>query len=128
MKKIDSLNLVPFIDIMLVLLVIVLVSASFSVSSQLPIQIPKVDEGATNSTDSKRLNIAIDKDGKMYVNNQSVDKVELYGYLRSVENDTNIVIKADKDANVQQFVDVMAALQYFGLTNVFTEVIQEYAN
>ena len=32
MKKIDSLNLVPFIDIMLVLLVIVLVSASFSVA------------------------------------------------------------------------------------------------
>ncbi len=126
MKKIDSLNLVPFIDIMLVLLVIVLVSASFSVSSQLPIQIPKVDEGAQNSVDSKRLHIALDKDGKIYVNTQAVDKVELYGYLRSVDTDTNIVIKADKDANVQQFVDVMAALQYFGLTNVFTEVIQEY--
>lgn len=125
MKKIDSLNLVPFIDIMLVLLVIVLMSASFSVSSQLPIQIPKVDEGAQNSIEQKRIHIALDKDGKIYVNSQPVDKVSLYGYLRSIETDTNIIIKADRDANMQQFVDIMAALQYFGLTQVFTEVSQE---
>lgn len=125
MKKIDSLNLVPFIDIMLVLLVIVLMSASFSVSSQLPIQIPKVDEGAQNSLESKRIHIALDKNGKIYVNSQPVDKAALDGYLRSVQEDTNIIIKADKDANVQQFIDIMAALQYFGLTQVFTEVSQE---
>lgn len=125
MKKIDSLNLVPFIDIMLVLLVIVLMSASFSVSSQIPIQIPKVDEGAQNSIEQNHINIALDKNGKIYVNNQQVDKASLYGYLRSVESSTNIIIKADKDANVQQFVDVMDALQYFGLTQVFTEVSQE---
>lgn len=122
MKKIDSLNLVPFIDIMLVLLVIVLVSASFSVSSQLPIQIPKVDEEIQSSTISKQVNIAINKDGELYINTQPVDKLELYGYLRSVDSDSNIIIKADKDANVQQFIDVMSALQYFGLTNVYTEV------
>lgn len=126
MKKIDSLNLVPFIDIMLVLLVIVLVSASFSVSSQLPIQIPKVDEEMQSNVDSKQINLALDKDGRIFVNAQVVDKVQLYGYLRSVSEDTSIIIKADKDANVQQFIDVMAALQYFGLTKVFTEVEQEH--
>lgn len=124
MKKIDSLNLVPFIDIMLVLLVIVLMSASFSVSSQLPIQIPQVDEGAQSNTESKRIHIALDKDGKIYIDTQQVDKVSMYGYLRSVDSETNVVIKADKDASVQQFVDIMAALQYFGLSNVFTEVEQ----
>ena len=126
MKKIDSLNLVPFIDIMLVLRVIVLVSASFSVSSQLPIQIPKVDEEMQSNVDSKQINLALDKDGRIFVNAQVVDKVQLYGYLRSVSEDTSIIIKADKDANVQQFIDVMAALQYFGLTKVFTEVEQEH--
>ena len=124
MKKIDSLNLVPFIDIMLVLLVIVLMSASFSVSSQLPIQIPQVDEGAQNSLESKRIHIALDKDGKMYINSQQVDKVAMQGYLRSLDSKTSVIIKADKDANVQQFVEIMSALQYFGLTNVFTEVEQ----
>ena len=126
MKKIDSLNLVPFIDIMLVLLVIVLVSASFSVSSQLPIQIPKADDALESSVDSKRLNIALSKEGAIYINSQQVDKVEMHGYLRSLDSDTTIVIKADKDANVQGFIDIMSALQYFGLTNVFTEVEEGY--
>lgn len=125
MKKIDSLNLVPFIDIMLVLLVIVLVSASFSVSSQLPIQIPKVDEEVSSSLDSKQVNIALDKDGGIYINSQQVDKISLYGYLRSLDSDTSVIIKADKDANVQGFIDIMSALQYFGLTSVYTEVQQE---
>ncbi|MWV62753.1 biopolymer transporter ExbD [Helicobacter saguini] len=126
MKKIDSLNLVPFIDIMLVLLVIVLVSASFSVSSQLPIQIPKVDEETQSSLDSKQINIALDKDGDIYINSQQVDKIAMYGYLRSLESDISVIIKADKDANVQGFIDIMSALQYFGLTNVYTEVQQDY--
>ncbi|EMZ41404.1 MULTISPECIES: ExbD/TolR family protein [Helicobacter] len=124
MKKIDSLNLVPFIDIMLVLLVIVLMSASFSVSSQLPIQIPQIDEGAQSNMESKRIHIALDKEGKIYINTQQVDKASMYGYLRGLDTQTNVIIKADKDANVQQFVEIMAALQYFGLTNVFTEVEQ----
>ena len=125
MKKIDSLNLVPFIDIMLVLLVIVLMSASFSVSSQLPIQIPQVDEGAQNSLESKRIHIALDERiGGIIINTQQVDKVAMQGYLRSLDSKTSVIIKADKDANVQQFVEIMAALQYFGLTNVFTEVEQ----
>ena len=124
MKKIDSLNLVPFIDIMLVLLVIVLMSASFSVSSQLPIQIPQVDEGAQSSLESKRIHIALDKEGRIFINTQQVDKVAMQGYLRSLDSKTSVIIKADKDANVQQFVEIMAALQYFGLTNVFTEVEQ----
>ncbi|WP_419880016.1 ExbD/TolR family protein [Helicobacter saguini] len=116
----------PFIDIMLVLLVIVLVSASFSVSSQLPIQIPKVDEETQSSLDSKQINIALDKDGDIYINSQQVDKIAMYGYLRSLESDISVIIKADKDANVQGFIDIMSALQYFGLTNVYTEVQQDY--
>lgn len=122
MKKIDSLNLVPFIDIMLVLLVIVMMTASFNVSSKLPIQIPKVDEGAENATPPNRINIAFDKDGHIYVNNQQVDRASLYGFLRTASEDTSVIIKADKDASVQQFMDIMSALNYFGLTKVFTEV------
>ncbi len=122
MKKIDSMNLVPFIDIMLVLLVIVMVSASFNASSNLPIQIPKVDEKQESVTPPKRLNIAFDKSGAIFVDSQSVDKAGLYAFLRQVDSNTSIIIKADKDASVQQFIDVMSALSYFGLTNVFTEV------
>ncbi|RDU73419.1 biopolymer transporter ExbD [Helicobacter aurati] len=126
MKKIDSLNLVPFIDIMLVLLVIVLVSASFTTSSQLPIQIPKVDDNPSVSAESKQVHIALDKAGNIYIDSQVVDKASLFSYLRNFDIETNIILKADKDASVQQFIDVMSTLQFLGLTKVFTEVESNY--
>ncbi|STQ86547.1 biopolymer transporter ExbD [Helicobacter muridarum] len=126
MKKIDSLNLVPFIDIMLVLLVIVLVSASFTTTSQLPIQIPKIDEDSSVRADIKQVNIALDKSGNIYVDSQPVDRASLFSYLRSLDIDTNIILKADKDASVQYFIDIMSALQFLGLTKVFTEVELDY--
>lgn len=51
MKKVESMNVVPFIDIMLVLLVIVLTTASFVQTSKLPISIPQVDKDSTDSKD-----------------------------------------------------------------------------
>ena len=53
MKKIDSLNLIPFIDIMLVLLVIVLTSASFVQQSRIEVEIPKLEEGVQSSEDTQ---------------------------------------------------------------------------
>lgn len=122
MKKIDSLNLVPFIDIMLVLLVIVLVSASFTTTSQLPIQIPQVDSDSSINMESKQINIAIDKAGNLYVDSRGVDRASMLAYLSSIDPSTVIIIRADKQASVQHFIDLMSVLQTLGLTQVFTEI------
>ena len=122
MKKIDSLNLVPFIDIMLVLLVIVLVSASFTTTSQLPIQIPQVDSDSSINMESKQINIAIDKAGNLYVDSRGVDRASMLAYLSSIDPNTSIIIRADKQASVQHFIDLMSVLQTLGLTQVFTEI------
>ena len=92
MKKIDSLNLVPFIDIMLVLLVIVLVSASFTTTSQLPIQIPQVDSDSSINMESKQINIAIDKAGNLYVDSRGVDRASMLAYLSSIDPNTAIIL------------------------------------
>ncbi|CCF80985.1 Biopolymer transport protein ExbD/TolR [Helicobacter bizzozeronii CCUG 35545] len=67
------MNVVPFIDIMLVLLVIVLTTASFVQTSKLPINIPKVDKSSDNAQDvlnKKQVNIAISHKGEFYLNKQ----------------------------------------------------------
>ena len=71
MKKIDSLNLVPFIDIMLVLLVIVLTTASFITTSRLPIAIPQVEQNSSKNHQElkkKQANITINQEGKYFLN------------------------------------------------------------
>ena len=67
MKKIDSLNLVPFIDIMLVLLVIVLTSASFITTSRIPIAVPQVEQNSSKNHQElkkKQVSITIDEKGE----------------------------------------------------------------
>lgn len=122
MKKIDSLNLVPFIDIMLVLLVIVLVSASFSKNSQIELNVPKVDNKEASNMRQTSINIAISKSGEIYINDKIISKEGLSTHLSNLPKDINIIIKSDKDANVQNFMDVFSTLQNLGLDKVFMEV------
>lgn len=114
MKKIDSMNLVPFIDIMLVLLVIVLTTASFVNTSKLPINIPKINESSSKTEqnlDKKQINIAISNDGKYYLD----DKIISFGSLRNALNgyprDTAIVLQGDKNSNLDNFIKIIDLLQ-----------------
>lgn len=122
MKKIDSLNLVPFIDIMLVLLVIVLISASFSQNSQMQLDVPKVDSNQTTDIRKQSINISINKEGDIYVNDKIIAKAALQDYLSTLSKDMNIIIKSDKSANVQDFMSVFSILQNLQLNKVYMEV------
>lgn len=122
MKKIDSMNLVPFIDIMLVLLVIVLTTATFVNTSRLPINIPKVSENSSKTKqdlNKKQINIAISGDSKYYLNNKIVDfntlKIALSGYPK----DTPIVLQGDKNSNLDSFVKIIDLLQNNNLKELY---------
>lgn len=121
MKKIDSLNLVPFIDIVLVLLVIVLTTTSFITQSRINVDIPKVQDGADSSSSLNKDDkiISIKKDGKIYFNNNEVSFEELKIEIARLPKDSSIVINGDKDSNFNSFVNIMSMLESLGYTNLF---------
>lgn len=90
MKKIDSLNLIPFIDIMLVLLVIVLTSASFIHQSKIEVEIPTLQEQKEGSiqTESKESVVVIDKEGNYYLNDTMLELSELKEELSKLDTQT----------------------------------------
>ncbi|PAF49171.1 biopolymer transporter ExbD [Helicobacter sp. 12S02232-10] len=125
MKKMDSMNLVPFIDIMLVLLVIVLTTASFVSTSKLPINIPKVDQNSSNTpqeVDKKRVNIAITNGGKYYLNEKEVSFDALKKAVSSYPKNTPIVLQGDKDSNLDSFIKVVDLLQANNLKELYVLV------
>ena len=63
LKKFDSINVVPMIDIMLVLLVIVLTTATFIAKGVIPLRLPKA-ESATSLQKSKTIDISISQNGE----------------------------------------------------------------
>ncbi|HIV48256.1 ExbD/TolR family protein [uncultured Helicobacter sp.] len=121
MKKIDSLNLIPFIDIMLVLLVIVLTSASFVQQSKIEVEIPKIEESAESSTqaDIKEEMIVINKQGQYFVRNKRLDFSELKMWLERTPKQTQILIKGDRESGLEHFLEVSTLLQMLGFENVY---------
>lgn len=122
MKKMDSMNLVPFIDIMLVLLVIVLTTASFVSTSKLPINIPKVDENSSKTQEEikkKQVNITINNDGKYYIDDKAVSFDELKNTVSSYPKDTPIVLQGDKNSNLDSFVKILDLLQINNLKELY---------
>lgn len=127
LKKIDSLNLVPFIDIVLVLLVIVLTSATFISRSYIDVDIPKVDNA---SSDSSKINnedtiITINKNGEFYINDKAFNMSQLESFISTLPKNSSIVINGDKESNFNSFVALMNMLQRLEYQNLFVLVNEE---
>ena len=109
-EPIDSLNMVPFIDIMLVLLTIVLTTSSFIASGRIPVRLPEVSQAERPETDETEV-IEIDAAGRIHHAGAAVSLEELRGRLAGLGKETAFLLRADKEARLQSFVDVADALK-----------------
>jgi biopolymer transport protein ExbD len=116
LKKFDTINVVPFIDVMLVLLTIILITATFIAQGLIPVALPKAD--AAPGANIKFVEISIQKDGSIYFGKEKVDKSSLAQSLGSLNPGDQIVVKSDKDAAFQGFVDVIDELKKRNLEKV----------
>ncbi|MGE4319229.1 MAG: ExbD/TolR family protein [Deferribacterales bacterium] len=117
-KSFDSINVVPFIDIMLVLLTIVLATATFIAKGSIPISLPQA-----SNTESAQQGITIDvsEDGRFFYDGKSYSLQGLAETLLKYKKDSSIVLRADRNAIIQNFVDIMNMLKNAGFTNVHLE-------
>ncbi|MET0593784.1 MAG: biopolymer transporter ExbD [Polyangiaceae bacterium] len=93
-----GINVTPMVDVVLVLLVIMMVSATYIVSQSMKVQLPKTatSDEAVSSTAA----VTIGKDRRVYFNNEPVDEPVLVAKLRAAyagSNEINLVVSADKD-------------------------------
>ena len=108
MKRFDSMNVVPLIDVMLVLLAIVLLTASFIVHDKLDIQLPKTEHtSAYNPDNEKKLNISIDQYGQFYWDGVQVNAEEFDQQLGQLEASTHIQLRVDQVVEFRHFVRLM---------------------
>jgi len=109
LKKFDSINVVPFIDVMLVLLTIVLTVATFVAQGAIPVDLPKA--ASKEASKQKPIEIVIKSDGKIYYQAEAVTKDGLKLKLQNVTKNDQITVKSDQNSTFQLFVDVIDALK-----------------
>ncbi len=116
-KKFDSINVVPFIDIMLVLLVIVLTTASFVAKGLIPVDLPS-SKSATAQDDKKNLTITIKENGDILFNDIAVLEKEIKSELSKYKADIPVHINCDKEAKFDLFVTLLDTLKQKEFTNL----------
>ncbi|WP_321778753.1 TonB system transport protein ExbD [Sulfurimonas sp.] len=109
-KKFDQINVIPFIDIMLVLLVMVLTTATFIKQGVIPVELPTAK--ATKKEDLKKeISIYVNVKGELFYEKDKVTAQELEAKLSQIPKEQTVVLRSDKDSKFQDFVTVMDILK-----------------
>lgn len=115
-REFKDINVIPLVDIMLVLLTIVLITATFVVQGSIPVNLPTAKSQEVREL--KGFEIAIRKSGEILFEGKRVSLEDLERILSTANRDANIKVLADKDASVQSLVSVLDSLKRLGFTKV----------
>ncbi len=126
MKRFDQINMIPFIDIMLVLLAIVLTTASFVSQGLIPVNLPKAEQVSEPSKDQEPLEIAINEQNEFFLGEEKVTLEQMAEQLKvQATPDTLIVLRIDKAAVFEHFVKLIDLLKAQELNNLSIQAQQE---
>jgi|TARA_B110000971_G_scaffold54666_1_gene55624 biopolymer transport protein ExbD len=118
-----EINFIPLIDVLLVIIIFLVVSTTFSRFSEIKINLPLANAQPAEKQDVV-INITVSKDGKYAVNEEAIDAVNISGIaviLDKISNkqlDTPVIINADAKATHQSVINVMEASRQVGLTKI----------
>ena len=112
----DSINVIPLVDVMLVLLTIVLTTSTFIAVGAIPVELPKAEN--SNLAESSATIIEIDRLGNLYLDAKPCAVIYLKDSLIQLQRSQPILIRADKDIALQIFVDVMDVVKGLGFRKV----------
>lgn len=112
-RPLSEINVTPFVDVMLVLLVIFMVTAPL-LQQGIDVNLPQAK--GKDLPPEERLSVVIRKDGTIFLNDNAISKSDLTAKLRSVSKlNPNVYLKADKDVPYGLVVELMADIKEAGI-------------
>ena len=116
-ERFDKMNVVPFIDIVLVLLVIVLATATFVTNQTINVDLPTAS--SKKAEEKKSVAIAVDKEGKYYYDKEQLPLAVIKERLMKLDPKKDLIsLHMDKSSQFQNFVDIIDILKTKGFENI----------
>lgn len=118
-----EINLIPFIDILLVVLIFLMLTTTYNKFTELQVNLPVADAEATRQR-PREIIVSVGQDGRYAVNQQVLADHAVDSLMRALENATQagsehvVVINADAAAAHQAVVNVMDAARRTGLNQI----------
>ena len=115
--EIAEINMIPFIDIMLVLLVIFMI-ASPLLTQKIPVNLPQA--AAQNITVDKPIDISVTATGVIYINQQTVLLNQVGGMVLELKNQgaDQVNIQADRNVRYDILANLMSVIQQQGISKL----------
>lgn len=119
-RPMSDINVTPFVDVMLVLLVVFMITAPL-LTAGVTIDLPNSEAKPISEEDRKPLEISLSKDGKIYVGEEEVESSRLIDLLSAITKDTpdrRIFIRADKGLAYGEVMSVLGGLNAAGFRKI----------
>ena len=114
-----EINLIPFIDVLLVVLIFLMISTTFTRYQELAITLPTAN-GAASQSEVKQIHIAVSRDGRFAINGKVTDRSQLSNSLNALNKDNAIQVNIDADAKAphQAVMSALEAARDANLSNI----------
>ena len=112
-KRFDEINVIPFIDIMLVLLVMVLTTATFIKQGVIPVDLPEAQTSQKEELKGE-VTVYVNEKGIMFFEKKEVSLSDLEQKLSQLSKTQTVILRSDKESKFQDFVSVMDILKRLG--------------
>lgn len=114
-----EINLIPFIDVLLVVLIFLMISTTFTRYQELAITLPTAN-GAASQSEVQQIHIAVSRDGRFAINGKVTDRNQLSNNLNALNKDNAIQVNIDADAKAphQAVMSALEAARDANLSNI----------
>ena len=114
-KSFSQINVTPFVDVMLVLLIVFMITAPL-LTVGVKVDLPKTKASQLNQKGDP-LVVSVKKNGDIYIQDRKIESSKIIPQLRAISDNNKaikIFIKGDKDANYGYVLDVIARIKVAG--------------
>src|SRR5271168_4264968 len=118
-RPMSEINVTPFVDVMLVLLIVFMVTAPL-LTVGVPVDLPKTKAQAL-SQDREPLSVSLKRDGSIYLQNTRIMEDDLVPRLTAIAAngyDQRIFVRGDKAVDYGRVMEVMALISAAGFTHI----------
>ncbi len=118
-RPMAEINVTPFVDVMLVLLIVFMVTAPL-LTIGVPVDLPKT-KAQPLGQDREPLSVSVRKDGNIYLQNTPIEEDALVARLEAISKngyDQRIFVRGDKSVDYGRVMEVMGLLNAAGFTHI----------
>ncbi len=119
-KRIAEINVVPYIDVMLVLLVIFMITAPL-LTPGVQVDLPQATAATLDNPDRETLVVTVDRRGNLFLDDRAIDAEALGSKVATIlrlRPQTPVLVRGDREAKYDAIIQAMVLLQAAGAPSV----------